>query len=588
MVKYKINYDIMDEEYSKVIYGDSVTGDTPIMLKHTESGNVIFKKIEEIGGKWISYPGFKMFDKTISSSKEYSLSEYKCWSDKGWTDIKKVIRHKTRKYIYNITTDIGIVKVTEDHSLLSENYDILKPKHCRIGTSLLTKYPESFDITYTGMDEFHSSIAGLLLTEKEYYQVPEEIINGPRESIIAFLKTYETKPEYYNHLCIAQIYYLYKKIGINVKIENVKGLVHIIKTDDISTNKIKSISKSNMFFDYVYDIETEMGRFQAGIGEIIVKNTDSCMVELNTKSLVEYKKLVKNYKDMENISINEQKELDKYKTKAIEEAFVDGKKIASEVTKALFKHPINLEFEKVYTNFLILSKKRYIGNYYGTDPYTIDKVETKGVVLKRRDNPEIVKKIYTGVVNPLLQYGERGINISIKFLKNELNKLMHNQVDLKDLVITKSLAKGYGKVTKTGEVEMGPYDYKNTNLPHVSLANKMRNRDPGSAPNIGDRIDYIFVEIPDNPKAKLFEKAESLKVAEENNMQIDYLYYITNQIHNPVNEILKILVDDSEKIFTEATQEYVKKREKQINQAKIKGKLEKGQMSILRWIKPKD
>ena len=233
-------------------------------------------------------------------------------------------------------------------------------------------------------------------------------------------------------------------------------------------------------------------------------------------------------------------------------------------------------------------QKRYIGNYYGTDPYTIDKVETKGVVLKRRDNPEIVKKIYTGVVDPLLQYGERGINISIKFLKNELNKLMNNQVDLKDLVITKSLAKGYGKVSKSGEIQMGPSDYKNTNLPHVSLANKMRNRDPGSAPNIGDRIDYIFVEIPDNPKAKLFEKAESLKVAQENNMKIDYLYYITNQIHNPVSEILQILVDDSEKIFTEATHDYVKKREKEIQEAKNKSRLEKGQMSILQWIKPKD
>lgn len=588
MVKYKINYDILDEEYSKVIYGDSVTADTPIMLKNKKTGNVLFKKIEDIGKTWIDYAGFKLFDKTINSNKEYSLSDYQCWSDKGWTDIKKVIRHKTRKRIYKITTGNGSVKVTEDHSLLTENYDILKPKNCKIGTALLSKFPNEFLNNYTGLDSYHSYMSGVMLSEKEYEEVPEEIINGNISCVEEFLKAYESSMEYYSDLCIAQVYYLYKKLGYNVKVESKNGHVIVKRCSTIEDNTVKSIENMNMFYDYVYDLETELGRFQAGVGDIIVKNTDSCMVELNTKSLVEYKKLVKHYKDRLTLELPEQEMLEKYKTKAIEEAFKDGKKLATEVTKALFKSPINLEFEKVYTNFLILSKKRYIGNYYGTDPYTIDKVETKGVVLKRRDNPEIVKKIYTGVVNPLLEYGERGINISINFLKNELKKLMNNEVDLNDLVITKSLAKGYGKISKTGQIVMGDNDYKNTNLPHVSLANKMRLRDPGSAPNIGDRIDYIFVEIPDNPKAKLFEKAESLKNAVENDMKIDYLYYVTNQIHNPVKEILQILTDNSEKIFLDATQEYTKKREEEIKLHNIKSKIPKGQTSILRWIKPKD
>ena len=46
---------------------------------------------------------------------------YEVWTDDGWTKIKKVIKHKTNKKIYGITTSIGYVKVTEDHSLLDIN-----------------------------------------------------------------------------------------------------------------------------------------------------------------------------------------------------------------------------------------------------------------------------------------------------------------------------------------------------------------------------------------------------------------------------------------------------------------------------------
>jgi DNA polymerase delta subunit 1 len=165
---------------------------------------------------------------------------------------------------------------------------------------------------------------------------------------------------------------------------------------------------------------------------------------------------------------------------------------------------------------------------------------------------------------------------------------MNNNVDISDLVVTKSLAKGYGKISQKGELVIGENDYKNTNLPHVALAIKMRDRDPGSAPNIGDRINYIFVELPGKPSAKLYEKAEDPEVAKAGNMKIDYLYYVTNQVHNPVKEILKILISDSEKIFEDATADYLKNRTEEIKMEKIKSKIPKGQTSILKWIKPKD
>eukprot|EP00975_Prorocentrum_lima_P024158 5082829-Prorocentrum_lima.AAC.1 len=37
-------------------------------------------------------------------------------------------------------------------------------------------------------------------------------------------------------------------------------------------------------------------------------------------------------------------------------------------------------------------------------------------------------------------------------------------------------------------------EYKSDTLPHVKLAEKLRQRDPMNAPKAGDRVPYVFVE----------------------------------------------------------------------------------------------
>jgi DNA polymerase delta subunit 1 len=198
-------------------------------------------------------------------------------------------------------------------------------------------------------------------------------------------------------------------------------------------------------YNIVYDLETGCGRFQAGVGDIIVKNTDSCMIKLKTLNFDNFVVLSNSLKDKPFITEEEKQKLQELKTKVLEESFEKGRVIAHKITEKLFKKPIELEFEKIYQPYILLSKKRYIGNYYGSSPYKIDKVEQKGIVLSRRDNANIVKKVYTDILNPLLNEGTRGINISIGILRKYINDLLIGKVDINDLLITKTLTKTYGK-----------------------------------------------------------------------------------------------------------------------------------------------
>lgn len=112
----------------EVIAGDSVTGDTPLIVKSNITGLVDIKTIDSLCSEWFIYHGFK----------EQGECEYKVWSEKGWNNIKRIIKHKTDKDLYKVISNTGIVKVTEDHSLINEEGTKMKPLWCNFATRLLT------------------------------------------------------------------------------------------------------------------------------------------------------------------------------------------------------------------------------------------------------------------------------------------------------------------------------------------------------------------------------------------------------------------------------------------------------------------
>lgn len=231
------------------------------------------------------------------------------------------------------------------------------------------------------------------------------------------------------------------------------------------------------------------------------------------------------YGDTDSVMVN-------FKVDSVEEAMRLGKEAAAMVTKH-FVNPINLEFEKVYFPYLLMNKKRYAGLYW-TEPDKWSKMDCKGIETVRRDTCELVKNVVETCLDYILI--KRNEDDAIDYVKGMISDLLCNKIDLSQLVITKSLSK--------------PFTGKNayaSKLAHVELAKRMQKRDPGSAPQMGDRVAYIITKGAKNAKA--YEKAEDPMYVLEFNIPIDTQYYLNNQLKLPLERLFEPIVGDVRKIL---------------------------------------
>lgn len=401
---------------AKVRYGDSVMPETPVLVRdHT--GLVTVQKIENIARLWVEYPGFL---KEGSEKEQSEIEGVEAWTHLGWKKIRRVVRHKCQKKIWRVCTSEGSsVDVTEDHSLLSQNLEHVKPVELKIGDLLLAK----------------------------------------------------TNPEH-----------------------------------------VKSVHVLHESWDgYVYDIETEAGTFQAGVGNLIVKNTDSIMVQF----------------DVEGRTGQD----------AIEYSWKLGERASKEIS-ALFRSPNKLELEKVYCPYFLYSKKRYAAKMWtekvspeGLREVKFDKIDVKGLQVVRRDSCKFVRDTCKKLLETVLE--SQDPSGAVTLAREAKDTLMSGRVNTEELVLTKSLAA----------------DYK-VKMPHVEVTRKMRERNPGSEPQIGSRVPFVVTKTKKGLD-KLFEKAEDPEWVKEKHIPLDYEYYFEHQLKKPVEDLLEPLVNPNEIFSTQ-------------------------------------
>lgn len=457
----------------KTIYGDSVTGDTPIIIKRNNKLEI--HAIEDLGKEWISYDAFKPNVKGLMNKQQYNNIDFEVWSGTKWTKVNRVIRHKTTKKIYEILTHTGYIKVTEDHSLLKYDGTIITPTECHIGTRLLTSVPN--------------------------------------------IANYELKTEVTTNRMI---------------IDQVKFLQTNNKYGD---GYIKQITCMGYINDYVYDLETEEGRFHAGVGDIIVKNTDS----------VFFKTII----TKDGIILKDKKAL---------EITIQLGVWGSILITALLPPPMAQAYEKVMYPLIILTKKRYVGNLYERDPNKFYQ-KCMGIVLKRRDNAQIVKIVCGNIIDQILN--KNSADGAVKMTREILKKIITGKYKMDRFVVTKTLRGTYSGLKKTperndrgkiihtiGEKGVWGWDDVDCALAHVALAQRLGQRDPGNKPECNDRIPYVYIETKKEVKLQ-GERIETPDYVNENDLKLDYLFYITNQIMKPATQFLELIVENPDKIFDE-------------------------------------
>ena len=122
---------------------------------------------------------------------------------------------------------------------------------------------------------------------------------------------------------------------------------------------------------------------------------------------------------------------------------------------------------------------------------------------------------------------EQNIEKAILFLRECLQNIVEEKYPIEKLIISKSLRSNYKNPKQ---------------IAHKVLADRIGERDPGNRPSSGDRIPFAYIK-PKNKTTLQGDRIETPTFIKENNVKIDYEFYITNQIIKPVQQVFALVLE---------------------------------------------
>lgn len=253
---------------------------------------------------------------------------------------------------------------------------------------------------------------------------------------------------------------------------------------------------------YVLDIASTI----TACGRYLIQHTKNVVEEDNKFKVI--------YGDTDSIMVRTQ-------TTDIDEAFKLGDFLEKKINAA-HEGKISMKIEGVFKSLLILTKKRYAGFMVEKDNEQLkEKMTMKGIETVRRDWCDLVSKSLYTVLEIILK--EQNPKKAFIYIKETLSKLEKNEIPIEDLVVTKSISKSLK-------------EYKGVQ-PHIELLKKLKKRNPGDAPGIGDRVGYVIVK----GLQLMSERAEDPEYVKQNKLKIDSRYYIENQLLPPLERVFEAI-----------------------------------------------
>lgn len=207
----------------------------------------------------------------------------------------------------------------------------------------------------------------------------------------------------------------------------------------------------------------------------------------------------------------------------VKDAFTLAERVGRETT-AIFPSTVLLEFEKVYSPYLLLKRKTYAGVKYEDDPDAPPSLDVKGLATVRRDNCGLVRDVMGKVLNLTMQDNDPAA--AYKVVETAVEGLVNNTIPLSDLQITNSL--------KSDD------SYTNDAQPQLTVVRKMRARKAFDIPRSGDRVPFVITENAKQPRVS--DRAEHPRyMMDHPEVKVDTIYYLTNQLEKRLGGILSLL-----------------------------------------------
>jgi DNA polymerase elongation subunit (family B) len=421
--------------------GRELIGFVNTYLEQTYNGKIVYNDsvadytpvLVKLNGeaKWIEIQ--ELFELDIQKKsldrgdikERYLVDGIEIWSDKGWTKIKEIIRHHVSKKMYRVKTLYGSVDVTEDHSLIDEKGNKISPKDCFVGTKLLHQELPRIDFVWN-----------------------EKSLNCIEAS------------KHHSSL--------------------------LLNPDELVNKEITSIQEITYSGEFVYDIETENHHFSAGVGRIVVSNTDSSMVDLGIKDT----KLCNQW----------------------------GHRLSDEISK-LFPPPLTLEYEKSL-RILCFKKKKYCGmlvDKHGNLKMDKKSILVRGIILARRDTLPWLQNKYSDLLYNVLT--RQPMMSSLKMIYTTVEEMMLLKLDLKGILIVRQLSSFY----------------KNENYFLNVFAKRLKSL--GHLVTAGDRLEYLIIK---SDEKLLGNRLVTYEMFLDGGYELDVLYYLDHNLKNPIDQLFSI------------------------------------------------
>ena len=303
-------------------------------------------------------------------------------------------------------------------------------------------------------------------------------MNADEESIRSFLRGYRdgSLDERYSYdlffrggscskVLICGLAFLLRRLGYGYIVDPRSDKEHwritITTNHRSSPDVVRSVREVRPSCSSVFDLETESHAFHAGIGNIIVHNTDSVFVRIDG--------------DLNN---------------ALMQGEMLANRITSELRTSFSGAEIVIEFEKVYSKILFGKvKKRYAGIKVWDGGQPTNKLDVTGFEVKRSDSSLLSIDIQKKVMNILLS--EDDPEQSLKSLLRGL-KSSFEDVPLTMMAMPKGVKKSldsYGGVNAKGG-KIG--------IPAVVRAAMYSNKHFGTSFGAGSKPKMIYIkDVPD-------------------------------------------------------------------------------------------